>query len=71
MYRGLLNSKSKNEILLSQQHNPVHFKMKKLSNNSYFYIIVTDNAQVRFVLIEDCQPGGAAINFPKIAWNQN
>ena len=30
-------------------------------------VIHTDNAQVIFVLIEVCQPGGAAINFSKIA----
>ena len=38
-----------------------------------FYILVirNDNAQVIFVLLEVCQPGGAAVNFAKIAKNQN
>ena len=40
-------------------------------NVFYILVIHTDNAQVIFVLIEVCQPGGAAINFSKIARNQN
>ena len=38
-----------------------------------FYILVinADNAQVIFVRIEVCQPEGAAINFSKIARNEN
>ena len=38
-----------------------------------YYILVmhTDNAQMSFVLIALCQPGGAAINFSKSARNQN
>ena len=49
--------------------NRVNFKMKKNCQRNppgsfnVFYILViqTDNAQVIFVLIEFCQPGGAAI----------
>ena len=56
----------------------VHFKMKNCLQNppgslNVFYILVirTDNAQVIFVLIEVCQPGGFMINFSKITRNQN
>ena len=34
-------------------------------------LIHTDNAQMSFVLIALCQPGGAAINFSKSTRNQN
>ena len=40
-------------------------------NVFYILVIHTDNAQVSFVHIEVCQPGGAAINFSKIAQNLN
>ena len=40
-------------------------------NVFYILVIHTDNAQVIFVLIEVCQPGGAVINFFKITRNQN
>ena len=49
--------------------------MKKLSTNSSWdfecVVIHTDNAQVSFVLVEVCQPGGAAIHLSKITQNQN
>ena len=35
------------------------------------FYLQTNNAQVSFVLIEVCQPGGAAINFSKDTRNQN
>ena len=40
-------------------------------NVFYILVIHTDNAQVSFVLIALCQPGGAAINFSKSPRNQN
>ena len=40
-------------------------------NVFYVLVIHTDNAQVSFVLIALCQPGGAAINFSKSPRNQN
>ena len=56
----------------------VHFKRKNCQaippealNMFYILVIHTDNAQMSFVPIEVCQPGGAAINFSKIAQNQN
>ena len=61
-----------------QDNRTLHFKTKNCQRNPpwslnvfYILVILTDNAQVIFVLIEVCQPGGAAINFSKIAWNQN
>ena len=56
----------------------VHFEMKNCQtdppgtlNVFYLLVIQTNNAQVSFVLIEVCQPGGAAINFSKGTGNQN
>ena len=40
-------------------------------NVFYILVIHTGNAQMSFVLIALCQPGGAAINFSKSARNQN
>ena len=40
-------------------------------NVFYILVIHIDNAQVSFVLIALCQPGGAAINFSKSPQNQN
>ena len=58
---------------------PIHCSLKKNSQTIHpgtlivFYILLihTDNAKVSFVLKKICQPGGAAINFSKIAQNQN
>ena len=57
----------------------VHFKRKKncptippgTLNMFYILVIHSDNAQISFVLIALCQPGGAAINFSKSLRNQN
>ena len=56
----------------------VHFRIKNCQTIppetlNVFYILVkhTDNVQSIFVLIEVCQPGGAAINFSKIALDKN
>ena len=40
-------------------------------NMFYILVIHNDNAQVNFVSIEVCQPGGTVINFSKTARNQN
>ena len=40
-------------------------------NVFYILVIHTDSAQMSFVLIALCQPGGAAINFSKRPRNQN
>ena len=54
------------------------FEMKKRQTippgtlNMYYILVMhTDNAQMSFVLIALCQPGGTAINFSKSARNQN
>ena len=56
----------------------VHFRGKNCQtippetlNMFYIPVIHTDNAQMSFVLVALCQPGGAAINFSKSARNQN
>ena len=55
-----------------------HFKRKNCQtipsgtlNMFYILLIHTDNAQMSFILIALCQPGGVAINFPKSARNQS
>ena len=56
----------------------VHFKRKNCQaippgtlNIFHILVIHTDNAQMSFVLVALCQPGGAAINFSQSPQNQN